>query len=599
MNARIFSKLEPFRKGLRQDLLASIVVFLVALPLAMGIAIASGVPPAAALLTCIIGGIIVGAISGSPLQASGPAAGLSVIVYEIVQQHGIEKLGVVILIAGMVQAAAGVLKLGQWFRAVSPAVVNGMLSGIGVLIFASQFHVMLDDSPRSSGLNNLLAIPEAFVSVWEQDLHNPHIAGSIGVLTIICILVWEYQPIKKIKLIPSALIAVVVATIVTTVLELPIKHVELPDNLFQVIRLPNWGDLKSLTLIAEGLGLALVASAETLLSASAVDRMQTKYRTKYDRELFAQGVGNCICGIVGALPMTGVIVRSTVNIQAGAQTRLSTMMHGTWILILVVTFPTLLRVIPTATLAALLVYTGYKLMNFKIVKELWKFGRSEVLIYFITLGTIVATDLLTGVLTGVALTIAKLLYMFSHLEIRRETINEDQTVLHLKGAATFLNLPRLAETLESVPPNSELHVHFEELDYIDHASLDLVMAWEQQHKATGGSLVIDWGTLGSMFRDRRRTPRKPDPVVPLVDPGTPAQTDPASERQCCIHPGEECTPDHDGNAASADASGVKTKVPQPSLTEPGSTEPAPTEPAQTAADGSGAVSKTLSEEVAK
>lgn len=589
MNARILSKLGTLKKGFRQDLLASIVVFLVAIPLAMGIAIASGVPPAAALLTCIVGGIITGAITGQPLQASGPAAGLSVIIYEIVQQHGIEKLGVVILIAGMVQLAAGVLRLGQWFRAVSPAVVNGMLSGIGVLIFASQLHVMLDDSPRSSGLNNLLAIPDAFVSVWEKDLHNPHIAGSIGLLTIICILLWEYLPIKKLKLIPSSLVAVVVATIATTVLELPIKHVNIPDNLFQVIRLPNWGDMKSLTLIAEGLGLALVASAETLLSASAVDRMQTKCRTKYDKELFAQGVGNCICGLIGALPMTGVIVRSTVNIQAGAQTRLSTMMHGTWILILVATFPALLRIIPTATLAALLVYTGYKLMNFKIVKELWKFGRSEVLIYFITLGTIVATDLLTGVLTGVALTIAKLLYMFSHLEIRRESLSDEQTILHLKGAATFLNLPRLADTLESVPPNTELHVHFEELDYIDHASLDLVMAWEQQHKATGGSLVIDWGTLGSMFRDRRRTARKQS------DAGTTSvQADAVSERQSGIHPGEECTPsDHTtvsstGNDAVSEDAGVKT------------TEGANDVPSQTASDASEAVSPTtLSEEVAK
>lgn len=494
-----------------KDLLASVVVFLVALPLAMGISIASGMPPAAGLITCIIGGLIVSPISGSPFQVSGPAAGLSVIVYEILRQHGAEKVGMVILIAGFLQMIMGYLKLGQWFRAVSPAVVNGMLSGIGVLIFASQFHVMLDDAPKSTGLLNLIGIPVAlYECLMDTKVNSTHIAGFVGVLSISVILMWEAIPIKKIKLIPSALVAVFIATMVTMFFNLPIKHVDLPANLFAVVQpLQHWSKFLDVELLLDGVGLALVASAETLLSATAVDRMQTRARTKYDRELFAQGIGNSICGFLGVLPMTGVIVRSSVNIQAGSRSRMSAIMHGVWILLLVLSFPTLLRTIPTAALAALLVYTGYKLSNFKIVKELLKADKLEVTIYFITLGTIVATDLLTGVLTGVVLSVLKLLYMFSHLEIRSVMGPEQtSTALYLRGAATFLNLPRLAEALEAVPPNTELHVHLEELDYVDHASLEMIMAWEVQHKATGGSLVIDWGTLGSMFRDRRRTPRK-------------------------------------------------------------------------------------------
>lgn len=496
--------------SLPKDLLASIVVFLVALPLAMGIAIASGVPPAAGLVTCIVGGIIVGSISGNPLQVSGPAAGLSVIVFEIIQEHGIARLGIVVMIAGIFQMVAGLARTGQWFRAVSPAVVNGMLSGIGVLILASQFHVTLDDAPRSSGIGNLVAIPEAFIKCFNTaDGTNSHVPGLLGVFTILVILLWESIPLKKLKVVPSALIAVVVATIAATVMRLDINHVTLPDNLFSALSMPkDWREISNWNLILEGLGLGFVASAETLLSASAVDRMQTLVRTKYDKELFAQGVGNMICGFVGALPMTGVIVRSSVNIQAGAQTRASAVFHGLWILILVMACPFVLRYVPTSALAALLVYTGYKLTNFKIIKELRKYGNSEAAIYLITLSAIVCTDLLTGVLTGVVLSVLKLLYIFSHLEIKSTSPNPEKTELYLKGAATFLNLPRLAEALDSVPASHELHVHLEDLDYVDHASLDMIMSWEQSHKANGGALVIDWGTLGAMFRDRRRGARE-------------------------------------------------------------------------------------------
>lgn len=496
--------------SLHKDLLASIVVFLVALPLAMGISIASGMPPAAGLVTCIVGGVLVGCISGNPLQVSGPAAGLSVIVYEIIQEHGIARLGIVVLIAGIFQMVAGLARTGQWFRAVSPAVVNGMLSGIGVLILASQFHVTLDDAPRSSGIGNLVAIPEAFFKCFNtSDGTNSHVPGLLGVFTILIILLWESLPFKKLKVVPSALIAVVVATIAATIMRLDINHVVLPDNLFSALSMPkDWREITNWNLILEGLGLGFVASAETLLSASAVDRMQTMVRTKYDKELFAQGVGNFLCGMVGALPMTGVIVRSSVNIQAGAQTRLSAILHGCWILILVLCCPFVLRYVPTSALAALLVYTGYKLTNFKIIKELKKYGNSEAAIYLITLCAIVCTDLLTGVLTGVVLSVLKLLYIFSHLEIKSTAPNPEKTELYLKGAATFLNLPRLAEALDSVPASHELHVHLEDLDYVDHASLDMIMSWEQSHKANGGALVIDWGTLGAMFRDRRRGARE-------------------------------------------------------------------------------------------
>ena len=624
--------ISEFRTNLKHDFLASVVVFLVALPLCMGISIASGAPVAAGLVTGIVGGLLVGMFSGSPLQVSGPAAGLAVIVYEIIQGHGLEAMGMVVLIAGLLQVAAGTARLGQWFRAVSPAVIKGMLAGIGVLIFASQFHVMVDDDPRGSGIANLASIPSA---VWKglgglelesseirqsraealrefgelhrrqsaileelsrheaelaketerprpspesilahvrqpvasvasemesligkrrsaeaqarsreraetidraaaaaldssraaatavagndfavaleaqrkavnaqerlfRRLKNHGIAAKLGLLTIVIMIVWGMAP-KRLRILPGPLIAVSAATAVAALLTLPVLYVEVPSNLLGELRLPDWSVLSSLpwgTIGKLACVVAAVASAETLLSATAVDQLHTGPRARYDKELVAQGIGNSICGLLGALPMTGVIVRSSANVQAGGRTRLSTILHGAWLLIFVAGLSFLLRMIPTASLAAVLVYTGYKLVDLKSLRDLWKYGRGEVAIYVVTLVTIVTVDLLTGVLLGVGLAAARLLYTFSHLETRLEVKPQaNRARLVLAGAATFLRLPQLARQLEQVPNDAELHVDIQRLDYLDHACLDLLMNWAKQHEATGGSLDIDWDSL--------------------------------------------------------------------------------------------------------
>lgn len=489
----------------KKDLLASIVVFLVALPLCMGIAIASGLPPAAGLITGIVGGLVVGTLSGAPLQVSGPAAGLTVMVYEIVQRDGVAILGPIVLLAGIVQIAAGYLGMGQWFRAVSPAVIKGMLAGIGVLIFASQFHVMVDDSPRGSGIANLLSIPEAiYKGVVPLDNSPHHWAAMIGILTILVIVIWKPIVPKPLKVIPAPLVAVVVATIASTFIQVPINRVSLPDSILEAVALPAPSQLMRLLdgqILLAALALAFVASAETLLCATAVDQLHTGPRTRYDKELSAQGVGNMICGLAGALPMTGVIVRSAANVEAGGRTRMSAILHGAWLVVFVVALPFVLRMIPTASLAALLVYTGYKLVDVKTIRNLLSFGRSEVAIYTITIAMIVISGLLTGVLVGIAMSMAKLLYTFTHLDARLEDEPErNRTVLRLRGAATFIRLPLLAQMLEQVRPSTELHVHFDQLDYIDHACLDLLSNWEKQHKSTGGKLVVDWEDLTGRFK---------------------------------------------------------------------------------------------------
>lgn len=504
------------------DFLASIVVFLVALPLCLGIAIASGAPPAAGLLTGIVGGLVVGVLAGSPLQVSGPAAGLAVIVFELIREYQLELLGVIVLFAGVLQLVAGLSRLGQWFRAVAPAVIQGMLAGIGVLIFASQFHVMVDDKPPGGGLKNLYTIPSAIwkgITPSESTFH--HHAAIIGLLTIVAIVLWQFLAPKKLKWLPPTLFAVVLATTVNHLLGWEIVRIQLPDNLLDAVTLPTWATFQSIFSDAEltkgiliaAVTVAAVASAETLLCANAVDQLHTGPRTKYDRELAAQGIGNMICGAIGGLPMTGVIVRSSANVEAGARTRWSAVMHGLWLLIFVSLLPNVLLLIPQACLAAVLVRTGYKLMNLAAVKRLRRFGWGEVAIYVATVAVIVAVDLLTGVLVGIALSMAKLVYTFSHLKVRLVRENDSNKVtLFLDGAATFLRLPRLADALEQVPPDCELHVHFENLSYVDHACLELFIDWERQHKAMGGRLVIDWDTLHARFQ----SPTAPSESPPVT-----------------------------------------------------------------------------------
>lgn len=498
----------PFSKEtFGRDFLASIVVFLVALPLCMGISLASGMPPTAGIITGIVGGIIVGSISGAPLQVSGPAAGLSVLVWQLVDQFGLDMIGVIVLFAGLIQLVAGLCKLGQWFRAVSPAVINGMLAGIGVLILASQFHVMLDYKPIGTGIQNLLGIPMSLMNaVSEGGAHMQ--ALGIGVLTIVTIFGWSALAPKSWRLFPAPLVGAIVGIVAAQVLGFAdIKYVSVPDNIWSTTILPTTEKLMRITewpVLLGAISIAFIASAETLLCATAVDQMHSGPRTKYDRELTAQGVGNTICGVLGVLPMTGVIVRSGANVEAGAQTRASAIMHGFWLLLFVSAIPFTLRYIPLSALAAILVFTGYKLAYPKIVPTLMKYGMGEVIIYFVTIIMIVTTNLLEGVLVGLGLSLIKLLYAFSHLDVRKEENGvENRVDLYLKGSATLIRLPKLAAELEVLKPGAQVHVHINELDYIDHACLDLLTNWDRQHNATGGSLTIEWDELSRKYHQRR------------------------------------------------------------------------------------------------
>lgn len=486
-----------------RDATASIVVFLVAMPLCMGIAIASGVSPERGLITGIIGGIVVGMLAGSPLQVSGPAAGLAVIVFELVRDKGLSALGPILVIAGLIQVMAGIFKLGGWFRAISPAVVHGMLAGIGVLIVVGQFHVLFDAKPLASGLDNLAAMPARLIGFDASNLAGRDFAVAIGLLTVVAMLAWEKLRPKSLKLVPGALVGIVLATAVAYFGEFEVARVVVPANIFAAISLPGadyWSRMLDPSILAAALAIAFIASAETLLSAAAVDRMHDGVRTDYDKELRAQGVGNLLCGFAGSLPMTGVIVRSSANVQAGAMTRLSTILHGTWILAFVVLLPWLLREIPMAALGGILVVTGWRLVSLHHVRHLFHvYGLLPALIWVATLATVVVEDLLTGVLVGLGLSLLELVPHVRKLKLRIEESQEKgASRIALDGAATFVALPKLSKALDSVPADQRLTLDVERLTAIDHTCAEMLSDWLQRRRKAG--MHIDFTGNSGRFK---------------------------------------------------------------------------------------------------
>ena len=492
---------------LTQDLLASIVVFLVALPLCMGIAIASGVPPAMGLLSGIVGGLVVGFIAGSPLQVSGPAAGLAVIVLEAVQQFGVATLGAIVLLAGLIQITAGFLKIGQLFRAVAPAVIYAMLAGIGILILGSQFHVMVDAAPRSSGLDNLVAIPQAIVQgVTPATNTTHHLAAIVAGVTLTILVLWNVFKTRLptgLSKVPAPLLAVTAATFVAQGLGLNIVYVDVPTGVSEMVSLIGWPQLAELAnpaVLGTALALAVVASAESLLCATAVDKLHSGPQSDLNKELVAQGVGNSILGILGGLPLTGVIVRSTANLEAGGQTRWSAIFHGAWLLVMITALPWVLQLIPVASLAAVLVYIGYKLVNVAAIKELYARGKWEIAVYGVTVSCIVSINLLDGLLIGFVCSVFHLAWKASRLRVNVTEVETSKVEVDLRGAATFLVLNELTSKLDEIKPEAEVYVQHTDLAFIDHACLTALREWGHRRSNQGGATILAFDELEAKSR---------------------------------------------------------------------------------------------------
>jgi MFS superfamily sulfate permease-like transporter len=333
-------------------------------------------------------------------------------------------------------------------------------------------------------------------------------AGLLGLLTIAIMWCWEHYRPQKLRFVPGALLGVGVATGVSLVLALQVKRVEVPANLAEAIDWLKPTDLFALadpTLLIAAFAVAFIASAETLLSAAAVDRMHSGVRSDFDRELSAQGVGNMLCGILGALPMTGVIVRSSANVQAGAQTRMSAILHGLWLLAFVVVLSSVLQSIPVASLAGVLVYTGFKLVDLKALRGLGRYGRIPMLTYGVTALAIIFTDLLTGVLLGFALTLLRLALKAARLKISVIETGPKQVELRLIGAATFLKVPALTQVLDTIEKGTTVHVPMTYLTYIDHSCLELLEDWGRANKGNGSRMIIESRGLKRRIEGQLRT----------------------------------------------------------------------------------------------
>ncbi|MDQ0453732.1 SulP family inorganic anion transporter [Rhizobium paknamense] len=495
--------------ALTRDIASSIVVFLVAIPLCLGIAIASGVPVAMGLVSGIIGGIVVGVIAGSPLQVSGPAAGLAVIVFGFVEEYGLALLGPVLIVAGFLQMLAGYLKLGSWFRAISPAVVHGMLAGIGILIVLGQVHVLMDAKPAAGGVENVAAMDETLGKVLGGGMSNHSIALIVGLISLVAMVGWEKLRPARLRLVPGALIGVAAGTVITVALDLPIARVVVPATLLEGITLPtaeSFAGLLQPGAIATVLVIAVIASAETLLSAAAVDRMHDGERTRFNKELVAQGVGNSLCGLLGALPITGVIVRSSANIQAGAATRRSTILHGIWILSLVALLPQLLGIVPLTALAAVLLVTGWRLVSLQHVRHLFAHhGWVPVGVWAATVSLVVVQDLLVGVAVGLFLSLAEIVpFLRRKLHIHQQE-DDEAILLKLKGVGTCRDVPALLNTLESLPDGKKVCITSAGLRYVDHTCAETITEWVKRERRAGRPLEV-------------QAPPSPAPkVAPLVE----------------------------------------------------------------------------------
>ena len=498
---------------IRADVGASLVVFLVAVPLSLGIAVASGAPVLAGLIAAIVGGIVAGLLGGSPLQVSGPAAGLTVVVAELVHQLGWPATTAIVAAAGLVQIAFGLSRLARFAHAIPPAVVHGMLAGIGGTIVLGQLHVVLGGRPRSSALENLRELPGQLV-----DAHGWALA--LGLVTIALVLSWS-RIAGPLRALPGPLVAVATATAASLLLVLEVPRVDLPGGLIAAIALPvlpsgEWG-----AVVGGVLTVALIASVESLLSAVAVDRMHTGPRTKADRELIGQGAANTLSGLLGGLPVTGVIVRSSTNVKAGARTRAAAVLHAVWIAVFALALVWVVESIPMAALAGLLVVVGVQLVKLADMRTARQHG--ELTLYLVTALGVMMLNLLEGVALGLVVAALLVLRRVVTARVRHQPPSAtDEHRVVVEGAVTFLFVPTLSRALAQVPAGAPARIYLN-AHYLDHAARDHLDTWVTRQRAGGAPVVV----VDRISSPRPRPGSRPAPST--APPTIPPDTSPAGE----------------------------------------------------------------------
>ncbi|MFF6977371.1 SulP family inorganic anion transporter [Streptomyces sp. NPDC008343] len=524
---------------LANEITASLVVFLVALPLCIGVAVASGVPAELGIISGVIGGLVVGAVRGSTLQVSGPAAGLAALVAETVMELGVAMLGVIVLFSGILQIVLGVVRLGRLFQAISLAVVQGMLAGIGLPLMFSQAYPMADSKAPGTPIENMAGIPGLFADI----LTSPQamIATLLGVATIGLSFLWKKVP-GPAKKVPAALVAVGIGIAVAALPGVDVKTLQV-GNLVASVQVPGaeqFAGLADTAVITAILTFTVIASAESLFTAAAVDRMHSGPRTRYNTELIAQGAGNTVAGILGALPITAVVARSSANVQAGAKTRISRTLHGLWLLAFALLLPQVLALIPISVLAGVLVHSGWKLFAPDEFPKMWRQDRGEFVVMTTTTLVIVATALLEGVLIGLAAGIVLAALRMSRTVIRQH-VEDDTAKVVMAGNATFLRLPQVIEALEGAAASGKPRIRLDltGVTHLDHACRNQVEEFTAQQRGLG--LRVELLMPG---------PAKPEtPVVATPAPTPPASSAPGPDAQWFYL---DTRPLSDGDADHAD-----------------------------------------------
>jgi MFS superfamily sulfate permease-like transporter len=492
-------------KSFNYDVPAGIVVFLVALPLCLGISLASGAPFFSGIISGIIGGIVIGSLSGSKLSVSGPAAGLAALVLAAIHNIGDFPLFLcAVMIAGILQILMGLARLGGIANYFPSSVIKGMLTSIGILIIAKQIpHAFGYDKDEKGHLSELMPfgdMHELFVPLNHVDIG----VLLICIISIIIMLVWEKPFIKnKMKFIPGALVAVIVSVILNEILKatnspftivqdhlVNVKSASSPAEFFSFFTFPDFSGFFNSKVIVTGIMIAIIASLETLLSIEAVDNIDPERNvTNTNRELIAQGVGNSIAGLIGGLPVTSVIVRSSANVNAGAKSKLSAIFHGLLLLVCIILIPGLLNKIPLSALAAILLLTGYKLCKLDVFKQMYNNGKYQYIPFFVTVIVILSIDLfgiyppvkgeglLIGVIAGLIAAFGAILHgnlKNSHYYHADKKDDSTHITLHLSEEVSFLNKASIRKKLDDIQENAIVNIDATDTEYIDFDVLELI-----------------------------------------------------------------------------------------------------------------------------
>ena len=482
-----------FFSNVRGDLAAGLVVFLVALPLCLGIALASGAPLFSGIISGVIGGVVVGFLSNSALSVTGPAAGLTAIVLTAISDlGGFDIFLVAVILAGVIQIVFGFLKAGSFSNYFPTSVIEGMLAAIGIIIILKQIpHAFGHDIDNEGDFFFIEKSGHTTFDTLIESINYIHTGALIiALLSLAILIIWEKVPfLKKIKVVPGALVVVVVSMFLneffiqsgSSLAIITQNHlVSLPS--FTEIRngfaLPNFTSLTNEKVWIVAVTIAVIASIETLLCVEATDKLDPYKRfTNTNRELKAQGIGNILSGFLGGLPMTSVVVRSSANINSGAKSKMSTIIHGFLLLISVLAIPVILNKIPLAALAAVLLMVGYKLAKPSVFIHLWKNGYSQFIPFVITVIAVVRIDLLKGVAIGLGVSVLFILYQ--NLKIaysfkKESSQNGDVITIKLAQEVSFLNKAAIKSTLGSIPEGSELIIDASSTNYIDFDVVELI-----------------------------------------------------------------------------------------------------------------------------